>query len=160
MALPPPATASTLLFAFTGPAGSASWTQSSTPTPLGYGTGGYTNVPVLATGPDSFGNTFSYVSFFTPFDFGGFTLGNGDIPEAGAQEYTGSESAPVFAPGVYATDTYGPLVGGGYGDTGVPGGVLTITAVPEPSVWLMLGLGFGTLGFSLRASREGARLSA
>jgi hypothetical protein len=152
--LPQSAIASTLLFSFTGPDGTASWTQPSTPTPLDYGLNGYTHVPVTADGPDSLGNEFFDVYFYEPVDSGGFTLGPLDIQEAGAQEYAGPASAPLFAPGVYATTTYDN------GDTGLPGGVLTITAVPEPSVWLILGLGFGALGLSLRASREGARLSA
>ena len=109
---------------------------------------------MTATGPDSFANTFSEVHFFASLYSGGFTIGNFDIQESGAQEYTGPETAPVFAPGVYATTTYNN------GDTGVPGGVLTITAVPEPSAWLILGLGFGALGLSLRHSRKGVRLAA
>jgi hypothetical protein len=147
--LPRLAAASTLLFSFTGPDGSASWIQSSTPTPIAYGLDVYTDVSVTATGPDSFGNAFSDVEFFPVYTTGGFTIGNDDIAEAGAQAYGGDESAPMFAPGVYATDTY--IFGSGA--SGTPGGVLTITAVPEPSVWLVLGIGFGALGLSRRGVR-------
>ena len=153
--LPNGAGASTLLFSFVGPDGSASWTQSSTPTPLSTVDGESTDVPVAAIGLDSFGNAFTDVEFYTPLESGGFSIGNFDIQEAGAQEYTGPETAPVFTPGVYTTDTYNN------GDTGVVGGVLTITAagVPEPSTWLLLTLGFASLGASLRASRKNARVA-
>jgi hypothetical protein len=129
------AEASELKFVYTGVDGSASWTQLSDPTPL-FTFGGYeTIIPVVAEGPDSFGNTFDKIYFYTGGHQGGFAVVSAlgyDISANGAQLFNGSLEAPLFGTGVFNTVDY---------FNGSPG-TLTVTAVPEASTWAMMLLGF------------------
>ena len=128
---------------------SASWAMSSDPTPASFITGFGTNITVMdgverVAGVDS---TVPDVTFWSEATGGGFeTLGVTPIDESclppicpgtlSPQLYTGTESAPIFAAGVYTLDL----------------GVLTVTvaspAVPEASTWAMMALGFAGLAFA------------
>jgi hypothetical protein len=91
------------------------------------------------------------LTFYTSAEEGGFedTLGLDGVsgPDvfllSGPQLFTGSTSDPHFAPGVYSV-----LSEGVYQDT------VTLTAVPEPSTWSMLLLGFSGLGFAGYRARK------
>jgi hypothetical protein len=87
--------------------------------------------------------TLTNLTFYASTDGGGLSAGNGEshtpgnFNVEGDQVYTGSESAPVFSPGVFSECNDGP----GFCDT------LTVSATPLPSTWLMLLSGFVGLGF-------------
>jgi hypothetical protein len=110
----------------------ATWSQSSDPTPVSQD-GGSTSVGVN-NGMSSSG-PFSVVKYFASSVGGGLAVnGLGDVH--GVQIYTGSEDAPMFAPGKFSTRT----------------GSVTITAalpaIPEPSIWAMMLIGFASLGYA------------
>jgi hypothetical protein len=140
------AQAETLLFTLTGQ-DAESWTQDSSPTPYIYNSGSYTQISVtngLATqvGGASVSYNFPYVQFYPVNSsfFGGMNDWPADtIFTSGAQIYGGSEAVPTFSPGFFT------LVG-----TNGDADYLTISAVsavPEPSTWAMMLLGFAGLGF-------------
>jgi hypothetical protein len=113
-----------------------SFDQSSTPIPDTFFLGINTDVPV--TNWTSNIGTASFINWFSTADSGMFGT---DTPieydVLGLQVYTGSEDAPVFAPGTFeGTDVNNGL-----------SGVLTITATPLPPAWTMLIAGFVGLGF-------------
>jgi MYXO-CTERM domain-containing protein len=65
-----------------------------------------------------------------------------DMSFFGPQLYTGSETNPTFAPGVfYGSDNYGTPV------------TITVTDAPEPPVWGLMLVGLGGLGL-WRRSRQ------
>ncbi len=144
------ASAATLVFSYTTPdndaAGSASWTQSSTPAVIADYPNIYTTVAVTggtSVHPGSNSYAFSEVYFAAGGADGGFNILGGGISPSGPQIYTGFTSAPVFATGTYNLD----------------GGTLTVTGVPEPAAWTMILLGVAGVGGMLRAGR-GRRLAA
>jgi hypothetical protein len=105
-------------------------------------------VPVTNGNPSGF----SLVFFFAQGGGGGFEDSLGLVNAGGAQVYSGPESSPVFAPGSFIL---GDLNGIGAGR-----GTLTFTAVPEPSTWAMMLLGFAGLAFAgYRASRRTTALA-
>jgi hypothetical protein len=134
----------------------ASWEQSSSPTPITYVSGTFTQVPIsdfTSTGATPVGpyTAIDWVNganddlFFTP-DFAYIISG-----PPGQQAYSGDESAPVFLTGAY------------YGLDGTTGAdaTVTIAAVPEISTWAMMALGFAALGFAgYRTSRPSAASEA
>ena len=136
------AQATTLDFSWSYATLSASWTQSSSPTVLGSVDGDNTDVAV--TGGTGSTGAFTDVVFYNSGSTiltGGFQANSSGqvIAVSGPKLYTGSEAAPVFAPGVYALDN----------------GTLTVTdAVPEPAAWSMMLVGVAGLGGMLRASRR------
>jgi hypothetical protein len=117
-----------------------SFDQSSTPVPDGFLLGGSTDVPV--TNWTSNIGPASSIDWLSANVFGGFFTdtpnnnGNGSSV-TGPQVYTGSELAPVFAPGTFDMADM---------DNGLSG-VLTVTATPLPAAWTMLIAGFVGLGF-------------
>ncbi len=135
---------------------SASWEQSSSPTPITYVSGTYTDVPIsdfTSTGATPVGpyTNISWVNgandglFFTP-DFAYLISGS-----PGEQAYSGDESAPVFLTGAYY----------GIDDTTGADATVTISGVPEISTWAMLVFGFAALGLAgYRSSRPSAGLVA
>ena len=125
-----------LLATFTGPGVSASWDQDFVPIPLASVPGFYTDVPVWDY-TDSLGAAESYVSYFPTSFGGGWQDAAGDFGPTGGQVYTGSEAAPVFSAGTYVEST----------------GTLTLTAVPEPSTWAMMLVGFGLVAAAARGRR-------
>jgi hypothetical protein len=91
------------------------------------------------------------LTFYTSAEQGGFedTLGLGGFsgPDvfllSGPQLFSGSTSNPYFVPGAYSV-----LSENVFQDT------VTLTAVPEPSTWSMLLLGFAGLGFARYRARK------
>jgi hypothetical protein len=133
---------------------SASWEQSSSPTPITYVSGTLTDVPIsdfTSTGATPVGPYADIdwlaqdALFFTP-DFAYFIDG-----PPGPGVYSGDESAPIFPTGTY------------YGLDGTTGAdaTVTIAAVPEISTLTMMALGFAALGFAgYRSSRPSTPLLA
>ena len=113
-----------------------SFNQLSNPTPISYADGYYTQV-AISNGTGVYAGLTSTVWYSTSYSI---ILGD-YMP----QVYTGPESAPVFAPGVF--DTYDPADG--------LTGSLTIS-LPEPSSWAMMLVGFGGLGAAMRSRRKRA----
>lgn len=84
-----------------------------------------------------------YISFYV-LDFGGgFQFGgpdDTDLSPLGDQVFSGPTSAPSFSPGVFIfTEDF---------DVGPTDITLTISRVPEPGAWAILG--FGIFGVALR----------
>jgi hypothetical protein len=116
---------------------SASWEQSSTPTPISFVNGSFTDVPIS----DFTSTGATLVGPFT--DILWIHGGLFDTPDLafvydGPQAYSGEESAPVFLTGTFQ----GTEVRTGADAT------VTISAVPETSTWAMLLFGFTALGFA------------
>jgi hypothetical protein len=137
------ANAETLKVTWDEPAGGgvmASWLQSSDPTPSDYGTDMATTVPVTdftgTIGP------YTSIAFYNAVLDGGFSIFAPGNPTAlwavqGAQMYTGSEAAPIFAPGVFAVQDF---------TNGLDGNVSFTVAAPEPPVWTLMIAGLAALG--------------
>jgi hypothetical protein len=66
------------------------------------------------------------------------------------QWFTGAVDAPTFIPGTYKSN----VNFGGNPSQGIV--TMTITAVPEPATWLMMMVGLGGLGATLRQRRRTA----
>jgi hypothetical protein len=126
-----------LLATYTAPGESASWDQAEAPAPLFDATNFFTNIAVWNY-TDSVGGADSYVSYFPTSFGGGWSDGAGDFSLFGAQVYSGSEAAPLFAPGSYAEGA----------------GTLTLTAVPEPAAWAIMLVGLGLVGAVTRGRRR------
>jgi hypothetical protein len=157
--LPATAQATLLSFVYTGTPNSFSFNLDSNPTPAGTvddGSGSnpspyFTAINATFNGAPT---TFDYLTFFVDGNAGGFTAGSQpssgpdnlfDIP--GPQVFTGTIDAPIFGVGTF---DFG-------GDT------LTISvasAVPEPSTWALLILGFSSIGFMAYRRRQAAPRAA
>jgi hypothetical protein len=142
------AEAATLQFVVTG-ADSYSWLQDSAPTPINSMDGVGTTVPVWNASHGDFTEVFFLNG---PENFGGVAVNGLFGGYVGPQAYSGSESAPIFAP------TLIPIAYA-ISFSNAPD-YLTITAVPEPSAWLLMIAGMATLGSALRLSRSRAALAA
>lgn len=130
-----------------------SFIQDANPTPIDYDLGGFAQVAIS----DWTGNIGPESSIYWISSAGGGLFATFDVSANvfGAQAYSGSEAAPVFAPGVFA----------GVDHVDGLSGVLTITemsGVPEPATWAMLLIGLGAIGAAMRTARrrEGAALTA
>uniref|UniRef100_UPI0035C96D58 PEPxxWA-CTERM sorting domain-containing protein n=1 Tax=uncultured Sphingomonas sp. TaxID=158754 RepID=UPI0035C96D58 len=152
VAIAAPASASTLLFNFTGQAitgpVTASFQLDSNPVPdqindqsaFGLGQVFFNNVPGVFNGKTETASTIAFgTGLASQFQILGTSAG---FAQFGGQEvFTGPINAPVFRPGTYTF-------------TGFSSGTLTVTqavaAVPETSTWAMLLIGFGAVGFALR----------
>ena len=143
-----PAFAEILNFTWTLPGGVATWSQPSNPTPLDFLDGDFTAIAV-SNGTSTTGS-FGAVDFFsTEFGDGGLQIPT-FAQSVGYQFYSGTEAAPIFAPGRFVTED---------------GGFVTITAapppVPEPSTWAMMLVGFAGLGYAaFRRKGAGRAISA
>jgi hypothetical protein len=131
---------------------SASWEQSSTPTPISYTSDSITIVPIsdfTSTGSQTVG-PYTEIDWYST-SFGGlFVTPDSVYAVNGPQAYTGPESAPVFSTGSYT----------GFDNSTVALATVTLSAVPEPSTWAMMLLGFAGLGFAgYRASRKTTALA-
>lgn len=110
------------------------------------------SVPAVIGGSS---RTLASLTFWEEGLGGGFT-GDSLFNFLGRQFYTGSESNPTFVPGVYRSlfnlDTYKT-------DTVTVTELPPTIAVPEPSTWAMLLLGFLGLGYAgyRKASRGVAK---
>ena len=123
----------------------SAWTQSSTPVVAFYISDGYTAVDVTSGVEDVNGalTPIGLVYFAPPAALGGYFLGSGVSDFGLGKLYRGTESAPVFAPGVF---------------TGALGGTLTITGAlsgaPEPATWFMMLSGLAAIGGVARSRRR------
>jgi hypothetical protein len=98
----------------------------------------------VSDGASSFG-PFQIVEFDSNAEVdGGFFIDEVNIFGTGLQLYSGSEAAPIFAPGDFRVST----------------GFLTITAVPESSTWAMLVIGFAGLGYAASRRKSAVRATA
>ena len=148
--IPAAVQAADLHFAYTAPDGvSASWDQSSTPNVSFSAADTSTIVDVTngaASQPSGPAPQYYTVAFFSANAVGrfqgGFLLVGTDTSfvktNGGDQVYTGPETAPTFAPGVFAMNN----------------GSLTVSPVPEPATWAMLLVGLAGLGAGLRGARR------
>ena len=130
------------------------WTQSNTPVPLSYVSGFSTTVhatgfdTVYEDGTPIVSQTIDYVTFYNATFSGGFLDNNGygdNFLEPVL--FTGPDSAPVFAPGIYDL-RFGVLT------------VQVLAAVPETSTWALMISGIGLVGGALRLGRRRDGLSA
>ena len=89
------------------------------------------------------------------YNYFNFSNGDTDAFAPGSVIYTGPTSALVWQVG-----TYHDVVN--YFNPGQNDGTstLTISAVPEPAAWVLMLVGFGALGASLRAGRKTASAAA
>ena len=105
------------------------------------------------------GDSFTSVAFFDAQDDGGFalTILQPRQPD-GYQLYTGTAAAPDFSALVGTS----PIINLYDEGTSVVGTLtVTVAAVPEPSTWAMMLLGFAGLGVAgYRASRKRAAVAA
>jgi hypothetical protein len=141
------ARADLLLFSFKSGSDSASWEQSSNPTPFGITSDGIGVDVQNGTETTAFAGTesFPYVAFDTPAGDGGFRTQTGDFVTTGPQLFTGTEANPIFSAGTYDL-SYLNLSD----DAFVPG-LLTVTVesasvVPEPASWALFCVGLLGLG--------------
>ena len=104
-------------------------------------------------------NPFPYLYFFDFFSGGAFAAstkpdGSGNLFSFfGDQLFSGPSSSPIFLTGsfpLYSAFSPGPD----------PDALLTVTAVPEPSTWAMMILGFAGVGFMAYRQRKSAMLAA
>jgi PEP-CTERM motif len=132
----------------------ATWSQSSNPIPIAVDPGQLSRVTVNGGMTTGF-MSFSVVDFDSEAGNGGLIIGNIDVESTGVQIYTGSEAAPIFSPGQYLVETVGT------GDEAFVVVTAATPAVPEPSTWAMMLIGFAGLGYAgHRASRKSAALAA
>ena len=130
-----PAFAELLNFSWTiSPGFVATWTQPSNPTPNALLNGDFTET--LVSNGTSTSGPFDAVDYFNEDTGNGGLQIIGFAQSVGYQFYTGTEAAPIFAPGRFIAPT----------------GVVTITAatppVPEPSTWPTTLVGFAGLGYA------------
>ena len=158
-AMAAPSHAATLLFDFAGGARSFSFTLDSTRAPdaarsvFGSNQITFNNVSGMFNGVQSSSTTATSISFGTgilaPISLSapGFGFGNFSGPNL----FNGSLTDPMFNLGTFRLGQVNTGAGTG-------GGNLTISqvnsAVPEPSTWAMLLLGFAGIGFSMRKLRS------
>jgi hypothetical protein len=124
------------------------WVQSSNPTP-DYSDPVVTYVPISEAAGNLIPVEVTDLDYYTNADGGGFSF------ILGPQIFTGPTSAPVFSVGTF-TGLHTPYSSGGV----LTLTVLSETAVPEPSTWAMMLLGFAGLGFAGYRQRRRAKLLA
>ena len=139
-----------------------SWEQDSSPTPIDFLSGFFTDVAISdfsSTGTTVVGPYTKII--WQNAAFGGL-FRTPETPVAtyivlGDQAYSGDESAPVFLTGTYP----GTNLGTGADATVVISSGGPPSTVPEPSTWAMMLVGFAGLAFAgYRASRNRAALAA
>ena len=161
--------AETLDFSYVDSDGNkASWVQQSNPVCPGPGGCSFVPGPIIGTlvpvtdGVEFFsgggGDSFTSVGFYAAFDDGGFALNvlNNRQP-TGDQLFTGTTAAPDFL----ALLTESPITDLYVEGTSITGTLtVTVAAVPEPSMWVMMLIGFAGLGLAgYRASHENAAVA-
>lgn len=131
-----------------------SFTLDKSPTPDEYTKGDFSGFGIFNLTTTIRPLPFYEIYFFGPGAGNGFSIfdGTADIffpvfEASSAPLYQGPENAPTFLPGTY-------LMSNIFGD---PIGSLTISgAVPEPSTWAMMILGFAGVGFMAYRRRNQA----
>lgn len=121
------ARAETLLFTLTGPE-AGTFTLNSTPLTYNYDGQSFTVTPINPSSPglDDF-------QFYNAGGDGGFSDDQDGQGWSGPVIYGGTDTSPIFSPGVF-NFVY-------YTDPSITGETLTITATPEPSSLVLLGTG-------------------
>jgi hypothetical protein len=162
--------AETLDFSYVDSNGdTASWVQQSNPVCPGPGGCSFSPGPISGTsvpvtnGVESFfgggGDSFTSVGFYAASSDGGFALNvlNTRQP-AGFQLFTGPTAAPDFS-ALLADSPITNLYVQGTSTTGTL--TVTVAGVPEPSMWVMILIGFIGLGCAgYRASHKSAAVVA
>jgi hypothetical protein len=143
IALSTPASAATYVFSLSGP-NTASFTIDSSPVPTTTGFGSFTLSDVSGAYNGSL-TTFSSISFFSGGQTSGGLRLNSTVDLQGPQLFTGLLSSPTFSLGTFFLDD---------GFRGRYSLSVTNGAVPEPSTWVMMLLGFGAVGASMRRRRQ------
>ena len=126
----------------------ATWSQPSDPTPIVFD--GISTLVEVSGGTNNLGQKFQSV-WYDNADVGDGGLQIGSAEAIGYAIFTGPQSAPIFSPGRYLVETYSPTSNFSYV-------VVTVAppAVPEPSTWAMMLIGFVGLGYAA-VRRKGAR---
>ena len=151
-----PADAATLLFQLTG-SKDATFQLDSNPTPDSFTSTfigdqiSFNNVAGIFGGTPGVASSISFgTNLINKLDITGTSLGFTQF--TGPALFTGPASSPVFAPGTFSlvNFVFGPAT-------------LTISqvavAVPEPSSWAMMLIGFGMLGAAARYRRRKTAIS-
>jgi hypothetical protein len=127
---------------YVGDGADVSWEQSSTPTPTFF-VSSETEVPVT-----NFMGGIPYTDMvYYTLPGGGFETPDISLNLLGPQLFSGSTENPVFSVGSFSLQNFDES----------DAGVITFSAVPEPSTWAMMLLGFAGLGLAgYRASRRTA----
>ena len=152
-----PASAAPLLFDFSGPSGTAMFQLDSNPTPdafqtfLGADQFSFSNVAGTFGGTPGIAQTISFgTSFFASLSITAPNLGFTQF--SSPTLFTGSPSDPTFLTGNFTL--INPFFGNGTLNISP-----VVAAVPEPSTWAMMILGFCGLGFMAYRRRNNAMLA-
>jgi hypothetical protein len=157
-----PAAAATLIFDFVGndAANSFNFEIDSNPTPLNTNPGGFEvgGISVTFAG----GAETSNITFYNTLGGGGLDIfGTSTLLSlAGSTLFTNGEATPMLTPGVFDLNEISVNAPPG----GTPFGTLTVSlanqgAVPEPGTWMLMILGFGAIGASMRRGKSQTRFS-
>ena len=151
-ALSSPANATLLLFNFFGPSGTALFQLDSNPTPdfsstfIGSDQFGFNNVSGTFGGQPGTASTISFgTGIFSSLSITAPNLGFTQF--SSPTLFSGTRTAPVFSTGSFTL--VNPFFGNGTLNISQASG-----SVPEPGTWLMMIVGFGFLGGTLRYRRR------
>ena len=151
VALPSQASAATVLFTLTGPT-TASFSLDQSPTP--------TNVNFNNFSIDGVSGTLSGApaSLFLTFDTGGkFVIATNQTTftflSIQGSLFSGLPADPTFIVGSYNPAELGVSSGADYQLS-----ITDVSAVPEPSTWMLMLVGFGVVGGSMRLARNRKKL--
>lgn len=95
-------------------------------------------------------------SFFFQNGFGQYD----PVTSTYQQIYSGAEATPTFSSGVFILYAQDPTT---FESSGVPEGVLTVSAIseaPEPSEWALMMVGLGGVGLVLRRKRNAGAITS
>ena len=158
---PLPASAAEVLFDYASadPADSFSFTLDSNPTPVSAGAAGFSFLDVDVSFQS--GTEALRVFFFTEATTSNLLIDRFNNPGIttffdfdGPQLFSGTTADPTFLIGSFDLIDF---------NNNQAAGTLTISevnaAVPEPGTWMLMILGFGAIGASLRSRKQNAKLS-
>ena len=150
-----PASATPLLFNFSGPSGTAVFELDSNPTPdffqtfIGSEQFSFSNVSGTFGGMAGTASTISFGNgLFSSLSIAATNLGFTQF--IAPTLFTGTPDSPVFLTGTFTL--VNPFFGNG---TLTISPVVVSGAVPEPATWVMMFLGFGGIGFAMRRRSTG-----
>lgn len=143
------ANAAVYLFTISGP-NTATFALDSSPVPSStnpVGAGGYFTLTNILGSYNGLPTTFSQMQFYTSGQFDGGLFVNSTINLSGPQLFTGSLANPTFSLGTFTLSDGNPLH--------APY-LLSITAgaVPEPTTWATMLLGFAGIGWVSRRKQR------